>query len=298
MAKRFANVDPAHSASRERGKRERPGPRPVRTARDVNLSGAMPQRSSRSLRFAVLLATVLLAAPRATVASPWGAGAGTEWSAVEHGASTSVEYGYGSFTLARTSVALGGLHYDDGSITANGPLFAGVAPLGPAVLLRAWAMRYFGDQDFRAWRLRGGPEWTLPGATTLGLYFSYLDSDRNGVLRSASAELAVPFRSHWTARMNGGASQLPGSDTATQGAIGLGWSPHSTIEITAEAGLARNGAFLGAASAGGGGSGGGGLPLPLGLGGGGGQGRGRSIETTTLPGTEPTLSLGLRVALP
>src|SRR5678815_5388846 len=126
--------------------------------------------------FLVAAATVVAPPARAFAASPWGAGAGTEWSTVGNGATTAVEYGYASFTPGRWSVALGGFHYDDGSIGANGPLAALALPVGPAVLLRAWGMRYFGDQDFRASRIRGGPEWTLPGAATLGFYFSCLEN--------------------------------------------------------------------------------------------------------------------------
>ena len=249
---------------------------------------------------AVVASIALLAwgTPRVAGASPLGAGAGTDWSSVAHGPSITAVYAYGSFTTGRTSVALGGLHYDDGSITAAGPLAAAVAPIAPAISVRAWWTQYLGAGDFRAWRLRGGPEWTLPGAATLGAFFAYLENDRDGVQRSGSLEIGVPLKAHWTGKLDAGAARLPGDITATQGALGVAWSPIANFELNGEAGLARHGAFLGASSATGG-SGGGPSLLPLGLGGhGGGNAQGRPSATAPSNDVEPTLSLGLRIALP
>lgn len=248
---------------------------------------------------AVVASVVLLSGgPGAACASSLGAGAGSDWSSVAHGASVASVYGYGSFTAGRTSVALGGLHYDDGSLTASGPLVAAVAPIASALSVRAWWTQYLGAGGFRAWRLRGGPEWTLPRQATLGAFFAYLENDRDGVQRSGSVEVGVPLNAHWTGKLDTGVARLPGAITAVQGALGVAWSPLANLELSGEAGLARHGAFLGTAS-GTGGSGGGPSLLPLGLGGnGGGNGRGRSSTPTMTNDVEPTLSLGLRIALP
>lgn len=244
--------------------------------------------------------TIALAAWQApqAAASALGAGAGTDWSLVAHGATVTSVYGYGSFSAGRTGLALGGLHYDDGSITAAGPLVAAVAPVAPSLAMRAWWTRYLGEAGFRAWRLRGGPEWTLPRNATVGAFFAYLKNDRDGVQRSGSLEIALPLNARWTGKLDAGAARLPSAITATQAAVGLAWTPFASVELSGEAGLAHHGAFLGSASATGGG-GVGPLPLPLGLGGnGGGNGRGPTPPTSTGDDVEPTLSLGLRIALP
>ena len=247
---------------------------------------------------AVVVSILLLAGrPRVACASTLGAGAGTDWSSVAHGASVASVYGYGSFTAGRSSVALGGLHYDDGTITASGPLVAAVAPIASALSMRAWWTQYRGADDFRAWRLRGGPEWTLPRNATLGAFFAYLENDRGGVQRSGSLELGVPWNAHWTGKLDAGAARIPGAITAVQGSLGVAWSPLTNLELSGEAGVASHGAFLAASAAGG--SGGGPSLLPLGLGGnGGGNGPRRSSTPTTTNDVEPTLSLGLRIALP
>lgn len=266
-------------------------------ARGVYLDRALMHRPASFLRVILGLGVLAISTPGLAAASPLGAGGGADWSSAHNGTSITDFYGYGSFTARRTSVALGGLHYDDGTIAASGPLAALVVPVAPAVSARVWATRYLGDGGFRAYRLRGGPEWTLPGSTTLGVFFAYLENNRDGVMRSGSVELAVPLHAQWTGKLEGGASQLPGDLTATQAALGVAWSPIASVELSGEAGLARNGAFLGTASSQSGGGGGPSL-LPLGLGGSGGGSRGKPATTTTLNDIEPTVSLGLRFALP
>ena len=268
-------------------------------AHTVFLDRSMLHRTS-FLAAVFALALAAPSAPRVATASPLGVGAGTDWSSVANGATVTSIYGYGSLSAGRMGLALGGLHYDDGSITAAGPLVAAVAPVAPSLLARAWWTQYFGDGGFHAWRLRGGPEWTLPRNATVGAFFAYLENDRDGVQRSGSLEIAIPVNARWTGKADAGAARLPGAITATQAALGVAWTPFASVELSGEAGLAYHGAFLGSASAAGGGGGGGGpLTLPLGLGGsGGGNGRGRTTATGTVDDVEPTLSLGLRIALP
>jgi len=297
MANRDAGRSSMQGARRRASGSRRGEQTTAAAAHTVFLQSRMLLRSSFvTAAFAIVLAAV--STPRAAISAPLGVGAGTDWSSVANGATVTSIYGYGSLSAGRTGVALGGLHYDDGTITAVGPLVAAVAPVAPAIVARAWWTQYFGDAGFRAWRLRGGPEWTLPRKATVGAFFAYLENDRDGVQRSGSLEIAVPVSARWTGKLDAGAARLPGAITATQAALGVAWTPFASVELSGEAGFANHGAFLGSASAAGGG-GGGPLSLPLGLGGGGGgTGRGRTTPTSTVNDVEPTLSLGLRIALP
>ena len=242
-----------------------------------------------------LLLAAALASPVAAHAVSFGAGGGTEWSAISSGPSTSAVYAYGACAVPHVTFALGAVRYEDPSTVATGPLAVVIVPVVDALALRAWATHFAGNDGFHADRLRGGPEWTLPRDAMLGVYFTYLDNDRTGVFRTGGAEFEIPVRPHWTARANGSATLDGGTLTALQGAVGFGWSPVASVHFTVEAGLASRNAILVTSSPAGGAGGPHLLPLPLG-GGGGAANRGELVAVSA--GAEPTLDVGLRVALP
>lgn len=257
-------------------------------------------RQGPRLPLHILLVSIALgtaAGSRPAAAGP-GAGGGAEWYSGPADQTTGIVYGYAAWTGARSSVALGALRFDDEQAGEGwGPLAAVAAPLGSSVLLRAQGIRYIGETDLRAWRLKIGPEWSMPGERTIGLFFTYLENNYGSIARGASAEMRVPFRPGWAWRMSGGASRLSDSETSAQAALGLAWVPDARLEIAAEAGLARNGAFINVPTPGRGGRGSGGpLGLPIGLGSGGSERQ--ATETRSAASTDPTFSLGLRFALP
>jgi len=245
---------------------------------------------------ALVVAAGGAAASRAAATPPLRAGGGAEWYAGPGDQGTTVGYGYAEWTGDHVALALGGLRFDDRVSGAGaGPLAALGIRLGSAATLRTQAMRFIGDHDLRATRVRTGPEFALSGGRALGLYFTYLENNHEGVARGGSAELRAPLRAGWTGRLTGGATRLPGSITSSQGSLGLAWAPDPRVEVSAEAGLARNGAFVHVPSPGGGRRSGGPLGLPIGIG---------SDPAAAPPGsrrivaTDPTFSLGLRFALP
>ena len=251
------------------------------------------------LRFALLFSALVAVAASRAASAGVGGGGGAEWFAGPADQSTAIVYGYAGWSFDRASIALGALRFDDAQAGRGwGPLLAAAAPVHASVLVRAQAIRYVGEGELRATRLKIGPEWTMPHARTLGIFFTGLENNLGGSVRGASLEFRAPLRAHWIALASGGASRLADSEMSAQAAVGLAWSPSARLEIAAEAGIARNGAFIDVPTPGRGGRGAGGpLGLPIGLGSGEGSERG-GTETRSVVSTDPTISLGLRFALP
>jgi hypothetical protein len=139
-------------------------------------------------------------------------------------------------------LALVGMRYDDNQI-GLGYGITGTAglPIAPSIELRVLATRFIGDESFRAWRARVGPQFGLPGGGSLTLsyvhYEDNLPAHSNGVMGEASA----PVTGGLTGRLSASCATSPQGPAALQGAVGLGWRPVSRLEISGEVGATRNG---------------------------------------------------------
>jgi hypothetical protein len=182
-------------------------------------------------------------------------------------------------------VSLTGLRYDDNLIgRGNGGIVGLGLPLAPAATFQIWGTRFIGDQDFRAWRLKGGPRLGLPVGVNAGLYYSHFEDNIGDRSDGAIAEVAAPLVAHFTGRASAAAATLPRDLKSFEGTVGLGWAPVHGLELSGDVGIAHNGSIgAGPPSAGP-------LGLPL-LGGPPGQ-------STTNSRTDRTFLLGVRVTLP
>ena len=186
------------------------------------------------------------------------------------------------------NASIAGLRFDD----SNAGQGAGVTvalglPVGPTSALKLLGSEFAGS-DFRAWRVKAGPQASLPRAASLGVYYTHYQDNADSRTDGVVGELGMPLVSRLTGRASASYATDPGGSPSTQGSIGLGWTPVHSLELSGEVGIARNGALAMAP-----------LPhhkaleLPL-IGGGSGQGSRSTGETTY----EPTILLGVRALFP
>jgi len=181
--------------------------------------------------------------------------------------------------------SIAGIRYDDTIVgTGNACLASIGVRLAPMTHLRAWGTRYVGDESFRAWRLKGGPQLSLSGGQSLGLYYMHYSDNADGRSDGASAELNVPLSARLSAQASASHATAPGDQRSTQGSVGLSWNPVRRIELTGAMGFARGGAASGFVPSRG--------PLDQLLGG------PRQQRPTPTPSTEAVALVGVRVTFP
>jgi hypothetical protein len=180
------------------------------------------------------------------------------------------------------------LRFDD-DVAGDGTGFgASVATPALAVArLRVSATRFTAAESFTSWRTKAGPEFALPHAGSLGVYWSRSFGPGQDDVDSGSLEFAMPMVASLSARAQAGYASAGGGRSATLGAVGLGWSPARFVQITGDVGLASSGAVSATT-----------IPaprplLPL-LGGGGSPTTTNRNETST----GATFQIGLRVTTP
>jgi len=188
----------------------------------------------------------------AALAIPACAGAGTlsgslglESSAGSRGPSTRGATALGTLALpAGPDFTLAATRFDDGEVgLGTGAVGALGVPLAPTARLRGQATRIIGDGGFRAWRFKAGPQFVMPGGSSLQL--SYLRFEDNQGVRSdgAALESVVPVSDQLSARLNASFATLPQDLKGTTATAGLAWTPVRWLELSGEAGAARNGAL-------------------------------------------------------
>ena len=175
---------------------------------------------------------------------------------------------------------LAGVRYGDSRVGPGIGIFAnGSAPLGPHVRARGIALRAIGDDTYRAWRWRVGPELRLPSDRVLGAYYLRLTNNVDEHFGSVGVELSSPITTNVTGQLGSSYGEWRGGATSAQGSVSGIWRPAGRVLLLAEFDVGRNLVTTTAAGPGGGG-GLGGLPIVGGLGGGHGQG-GSTSETSS-----------------
>jgi hypothetical protein len=141
--------------------------------------------------------------------------------------------------VAPVSAALAAVRYDDG-LTGEGT--SAIATVGwrvhSAALLSGQVTRFLGDEGYRAWRLKLGPQLLLAGSRT-SLSYVRDQEDFGPLTQSAVIETEVPFVASWKARGNASYATTDAGLHGVQGALGLGWSPVPRLELAGEVGLAQ-----------------------------------------------------------
>lgn len=141
--------------------------------------------------------------------------------------------------VAQVSAALAAVRYDDG-LTGEGT--SAIATLGvrvhPSAMLSGQVTRFLGDEGYRAWRMKLGPQLLLAGSRTTLAYVRDQE-DFGQVTQSALIESEVPLAAGWKGRANASYATTESGLHGTQGAVGLGWSPWPRLELAGEVGLAQ-----------------------------------------------------------
>src|SRR5262249_30233199 len=138
---------------------------------------------------------------------------------------------------------LAALRYDDTNIGIGNAYVAGVGvPVFATATVRAWGTRYVGDETFRGWRVKAGPQFTVPAGPTFGLYYSHYEDNAEGKSDGATGELTMPLVAGLNGRATATHASAPGQPASTAGTIGLSYSPLHALELSGEVGLARGNA--------------------------------------------------------
>lgn len=144
--------------------------------------------------------------------------------------------------VPRASLALAGVRYDDEQTgLGTSGIVTGALQIHPLMALSAQVTRFMGDEGFRSWRIKLGPRLLLGGSSTL---LSYVrdEEDAGAVTQSGVIESEIPLIEGLKARANGSYATAGQGIHGLLGAVGLGWSPVSRLELAGEVGLAQQAA--------------------------------------------------------
>jgi hypothetical protein len=135
--------------------------------------------------------------------------------------------------------SLAGVRYDDHLSGIGTSVIAGVGvPVHAEVTLRAQLTRFLGDEGYRAWRAKVGPQLRIGEARALIAYTRYQDA-QDFSSNTASVESEIPLDAGWTGRLNTSYTVPSQGGHGIQGALGLGWAPIPHFELAGELGLAQ-----------------------------------------------------------
>lgn len=204
------------------------------------------RRRAREARVGVLVFIVLLllaALPGPGETAPVTAVGGYDHYAGPFGQRTDGVLGAVVVGAGGGDMTLAGVRYDDTAIGAGFNVTGAVGvPLAPAAMLRVMGTRFVGDESFRAWRAKVGPQFSLPGERSVTLSYAHYQDNLSSRSHGAIAELATPLVPHLSGKASASCASTAAGPTALQGSLGLGWSPISRFEFSGEVGLSRNAA--------------------------------------------------------
>ncbi len=153
----------------------------------------------------------------------------------------SVGFGHGGNAM------LAALRYGDSQAGEGAGLVAGVGlPMSPLSMLQLWGYRYIGDDTFRGWRVKAGPQFGMPRGSTLGLYFSHFEANSDAHSNGGIGELNVPVVARLTGRASVAFASAPNDLNSTEFGLGLSWLAARSLELSGDVGLAHNGALTSA----------------------------------------------------
>jgi hypothetical protein len=142
------------------------------------------------------------------------------------------------------SLALTALRFDDSNVGDGNALAASLGvPLAALATLRVTGIRFIGEESYRAWRVKAGPEFGLPASVRLGLFYTHFQDQADFQSDGVVGETSMPLAGGLIGRANASYASAPDALSSKQAAIGLGWTPIRFIEIYGEGGIAVNGAL-------------------------------------------------------
>ena len=187
-------------------------------------------------------------------------------------------------------LTLAAIRYGDSSVGPGIGAFANASIAVTSQLhVRAIGLRAIGDEAYRAWRWRLGPELHLASDVTLGAFYLRLTDNSGDGFGSAGVEVGGPIGHGVTGQIGSSYGRWNSDATTTQGSLSGTWSPRSRILVLGELDVGRNLATTITPGPSGGGAVGG-LPLP------GGMGRGHAGRSQTPSGSDVSAAgqIGIR----
>jgi hypothetical protein len=241
--------------------------------------------------FAVALVAALAILPASAPAAPVTAIGGYDHYAGPFGQRTDGVLGGLVVGAGGGDVTLAGVRFDDTAIGTGFNVTGGVGvPLAPVATLRVAGTRFVGDETFRAWRAKVGPQFNLPGDRTVTVSYAHYQDNLASRSHGAIAEATTPLVPHLGGKASASYASTASGPAALQGSVGVSWSPVTRFELSGEVGMSRNAAGTA------------GQPFPnpglldgLPIVGGGPGGSGNTEASSKVEGT---VLLGVRVAVP
>lgn len=193
-----------------------------------------PPTGSRILAVSTALLLVALSIHRSALALPVSGGAGLDRQTGpgDHAYTAGLLFGTVSLPLADATLAV--IRYDD-SVTGRGnALFANAGVPVPGLgRLRVIGTRAIGDEGYRSWKLRAGPEWSLH-LLTLGVYGLHQEDNAAARLDAVGAEVGTSIVPSLSAQVGGMVGRHEGSANASQGSCSLVWSAFAHVQLLGE----------------------------------------------------------------
>jgi len=194
---------------------------------------------------------------------------------------------------ASWDLTLAGIRYGDSRLGPGLGFFAnGWVPVASHLRARAIGLRAVGDDSYRAWRWRLGPEVRLPADRVLGAYYLRLTNNVGDRFGSAGVELSSPIAPNLTGQIGSSYGTWAGGATSTQGSLSGIWHPLGRLILLAEFDVGRNLATTSTSGPGGGG-GLGGIPILGDIG----KGRGQAGQAQTSSDITGAGQIGIRFLL-
>lgn len=186
------------------------------------------------------LAVAALRAGDAAAATPTGAVGYTYYQGAAHNLTRAVT-AEGTMAFPRLEATLAALRFDDGLIGNGVQLVAGLGVPLHGFTLRAQGGSVLGDRDYRGWRAKLGPEISLSRSGAVQI--SYLHYEDNQDFRSdgLALESAAVLAPRLTGRLGASYAASSLDIQSTQATSGLTWVALPHVELSGEAGVARNG---------------------------------------------------------
>ncbi len=242
---------------------------------------------------AALTATLLLALSGTAQAGPISGGAGADYFSGPGGETNKAAVAFASASLVGADLTIAGARYDDNQIGRGVTGIGSVGlPLGVSTKIRVTGARSIGDDTYRGWRVKAGPEWTLPVGPTIGLYYTHTSDNLPSTSNLASAEIDVPLHSAISAQGSLAFGSLPDGQNTRQAGVGLRVSPSRRFLFSGELDVGHN--VVGGLESGIPGSGSGRVQKSGGMKG----SSGGMMGTTSSSDLVATLQLGFRVVFP
>jgi hypothetical protein len=257
----------------------------------INPSPAISGKHTSLVHRTLLLAACALALQSTSAhALPISAGGGYDYYTDHANETSRAALAFAGVGLLGWDVFVAGMRYDNDVVgEGNGVSVGAGFPVFPMTQLRATVTRFAGDESYRAWRIKTGPQFRIPTGQTLGVFYSHDQSNVAPRVHGILAEAGVPLLAGLRARATAGYARSSEGDQSALGSVGMNWSMVRFIELSGEVGLTQNTRV------------GSGQPVPLSrrpplpiLGGGGSSGEQGADEPTSAV----TTLLGIRITFP